>query len=263
MRAVLVTFWTSMIACTPMSSDDPSDSGSLDEVPTRRVFGRVHKTEDANIGLGGVAVACCGVETVSDALGSYSLDIPVTGIHLRVDAVDDGYAPMVGLLPPTADDLEFWPGLLPLDDVEEVLGVMSVGSDVAPELRDDVAYLVFDVQYHDRRDAEVGTEVSVLVDDQPAAHQYGLVFNDLLGECLPVRFDDGTVVTDDACDGIVLVPELPAGAEIEIRVTHPDRRCAATVEDRLAGLAVDELVLRRTVAPGALNVLGAECTLDD
>lgn len=268
MRFAAIGLLTLCVGCTSTRSDDSGDEDVIvadtdpggGPVPLRVLFGRVHDTEDQNRGLPGVTVRVGDVEAVTDATGQYRIEAPDDALVLSVDASDQGWTPHFVHLPQGRESLEVWAGLLPIDLTNEALSVMAATADIAPTLQDDVAYVVAQVRMIGDVDTyPEGGEVSVTIDGEPAPDTYQFAYNEVLDTCLPSRVDDGPVVTDVDCDGIVLVPGVPPGAEVGIDMTHPLRKCARSTEARLDGEAASRVTYTITPLAGGLNVTGVEC----
>lgn len=239
---------------------DSAGAQTVSPGPPRSLFGRVHDVNDDTIGLVGVEVRAGDVVVTSDLTGQYRLTAPTPLPTLSVDARDLGFAPAVFHLPDYGDALEVWPGLLPLDQTEQALAVMSGTAPISPVLREDRGYLVVQVRFITSLEGHPeGAEVRVSAGGEPVPDLYVFAYNEALDTCLPARVEGGVAISDVRCDGIVLVPEAPTDADVTVDMFHPTRDCARSAEQRLAGLGSSTISAVLRLVPGALNVTGMEC----
>ncbi len=270
--SALVAFYTLLTqACdapAPDDTDAPRGDTATDAIvgPTRLVYGRIHDVQDLERGLPGARATLGGVTAIADLTGAYRVEGPATARWVRYEAEQDGWTPFVVHLPDDPQPGEFWPGMLPIDETERGLAIMSATSGVAPTWQPDQAYLLVQVRHVGRgSDLSAGAEVQVEVPTGPAPVLYVMTYNATFGECLPVRAAGSVALTDPACDGIVAVPELLPDVEVNITLTHPERRCARTKELRLAGETVPPTTpvsLTLPLQANALNLTGLECDDD-
>lgn len=263
--------WVDGLACCALAagcSTDPPDAEvsppSAQTGPTRLLYGRVHDIADLNVGIPAARVGAGSASTTTDATGSFRLDAPAAADRLVVDASDAGWAPQVVHLPAWEGSLEVWPGMLPNDEAERAAQIMAASApELSPVFRDDVAYLIAQARLANRREEDLEpAEVTIDVDGASADPVFVFRYNDLLGECLPVREPTAAIATSAACGHLLVVPEIPAGATVDLRFVHPTRLCARSPEEREAGLLSGDVAFSIQVDPGALNVTGVDCEHD-